>query len=647
MPGGLEYLGRSGCPAPGRLVYLLRFFELIALFGLFVQAFLAWIFVAVLRSIRLKPTPQAFHSFFWAFTSLAVGLTLMSYRFAQVHGVGGQRNVLWVDGQLRPMLCYALYMGLKATFAALLVRGGYELAGRREPALVRRLYLPVIVLMAAAPLLSPGIDGLLAIQAPVMICAALAALAVIRPLRIRDSGSHIVYWSLIGMALSWGFHAAIVTADYWFDMLVPLSLNSFLDLAVQLTLGIGLLVSMFESNHRRWVEAEEERERLRRSLEKDEKLRALGTVVSGVAHELNNPLTVIVGYAAALRKHAMHEQQARIIGEQAERCRVIVRSLSALAGQSVHPRETIEFSQLAGHVVRGLGQELLEDRSINVEAPSSLSFRADRVGIEHVLRNLVKNALQASPLGGVVTLGARPLDDGVELFVEDEGPGVPVSERERLFEPFYTTRSPGKGTGLGLSMAHSIVRAHHGMISVGEREGVSGASFRVRIPGHAEDAGRDTLHSVPKPRDPRLLVVDDDKAVRTVLRSHAENRGWQVTEAGSAEEALQEPLHEVGAILCDLRMPGMGGIGFHDELHERDAVLLEKVVFATGDYSSEDTVHFESRCDRPLVHKPFNFDHLFRCLGAVANKAGHGNNSDPARSAKRGRHRGQRKGLPS
>ena len=617
-------------------MYLLLFTELLALFGLFVQAFLAWIFVAVLRAIRTKPAPQAFRSFLWAFTALAVALTLLSYRFALAHDVGGERNALWVDGQLRPMLCYSLYMGLKAAFAVLLVRGGYELAGRREPALVRRLFLPLVALMAAAPLQFPGIDSLLVIQTPMMVGAALAARAAIRPLRTRDAGARILSWSLIGMALSWSSYVAIITADNWFDMQVPLSLNSFLDLAVQLTLGIGLLVSMFESNHRRWVEAKEERERLRRSIEKDEKLRALGTVVSGVAHELNNPLTVIVGYAAALRKNPAHEEQVRIIGEQAERCRVIVRNLSALAGQSVHPRETIEFNRLAGHVVRGLEKELLGNRRVRVDAPTGLSFRADRVRIEHVLSNLVKNALQASPSGGTVTLGARPMDSGVELFVEDEGPGVPVSERERLFEPFYTTRSPGEGTGLGLSMAHSIVKAHHGTITVGEREDGRGASFRVFLPVRAEKAGRGTEHAPTRPRDPRLLVVDDDKAVRTVLRSHAENRGWQVTEADSAEEALRKPLHEVGAILCDLRMPGIGGIGFHDALHERDSLLLEKVVFATGDFSSEDTVDFESRCDCPLIHKPFDFDHLFRTLGTVAGETGdHGEAHEHAGSAER------------
>ena len=598
-------------------MFLLQVIELLALIGLFVQAFVAWVFVAVLASIgRREPTGSGYRSFRRAFVAMAVSLTVMSVRFFSAHDVSTPTD-LWADGQPLTTASYAVYMALKAFFGLLLIHGSYELVGRSIPTWLRRTRTPIILATGAFALFVPLIDDLLLVQAPVMIGCALIAARVLRPLRQSGSGPRIVIGSLIALAITWIVHAGSVIADHWVSMRPVLSFNSFVDLGVQLMLGIGLVISLLQSTHRRLLEAEQERERLRRAIEKDEKLRALGTVVSGVAHELNNPLTVITGYADMLLDDAPTSAAAEIIGEQADRCRGIVRNLSALAGQSVHPSQRIVVEDLAQRVVRGLSpKSTAEGRHVVVEPMDGLELTADLIGVEQTLANLVVNGLQASPPGGTVTVSARAVLSGIEIRVADEGPGVPDELRERLFEPFFTTKAPGKGTGLGLSIAHAIVNGHGGRISVEDNASGTGATFCVFLPNPgAQDAAHES--TLPAGAPDRLLVIDDDEAVRKIVRQQAERRGWKVHEAPTAEAALSMPLTEAGAILCDLRMPGMGGIGFHDRLAAEHSELLERVVFVTGDLASPVSARFHERCERPLLHKPFDYDTLFQRLAEV------------------------------
>ena len=599
-------------------MFLLRILDLFALITLFMQAFLAWVFVVVLASIRERDSTQAaFRSYLRAFLALSVGLTALSLRFLRGRDVSDFSGA-WEDGQLSAILCYVLYMGSKGLFAAWLVSGSYQLSSRGTPRWLRAACWPLVAILALVPVVVASIDDLLLIQAPVMIAGALFASHALRPLHSIGSGQRIVNASLLGMALAWALHAGVVISDRWFDMQPVLSMNSLIDLGVQVALGIGLVVVLLENSHRRALEAEQERERLRQMLERDAKLRALGTVVSGVAHELNNPLTVILGHAELLLREDPARPGAQVISDQAERCRGIVRNLSVLAGQSDHPRQTIELEDLARRVVRDLPGELCsQGQRVRVEDMRGLTCCADRIGLEQVLENLLVNALHASPAGGTVTLRGRADASGVDLRVIDEGPGVPRELRERLFEPFFTTKAPGEGTGLGLSIVHAIVRAHGGTLEVLEGPAGRGAEFRVHLPDGSPlpDVTPESPVEAPTQVNARsLLVIDDDAAVRAVVRAQAERRGWQVREAASAEEALALTLTEAGALLCDLRMPGMGGAGLHARLADEEPELLGRLVFFTGDRASPDTAEFSRTCACPLIEKPFDFDELFEVL---------------------------------
>jgi signal transduction histidine kinase/CheY-like chemotaxis protein len=519
-----------------------------------------------------------------------------------------------------------LYMGLKATFAVLLVEGGYALADRSAPRALRRAY-PIVILGAAAiPLVVRESTPLLVAQAPVMVAAAAVSWRALAQRPADSTGLRIVRAGLGGLAAAWLVHATAGLAageSTWAHYC--LSLNSLVDLGVQLLLGTGLVLTLLQDTHRRLLSAEAEGAALRRALDRDEKLRALGTLVSGVAHELNNPLTVILGYAEELSAAPGAADAARIVGEQAERCRGVVRNLSALAGQSVHPWEDLAAEDLIARVVRGLPPG---PRGVSVLRTgfAGLRFRADRIGMEQVFANLLLNALQASPPGGTVRLTARATPDGVEFTVSDEGPGIAAEHLPRLFEPFFTTKGPGEGTGLGLSVAHAIVRAHGGTLAAEAAPGGRGALFRLQVP-RRDGASTPNAEVVARAEGAAagaaartLLVVDDDSAVRSVIRRQAERRGYQVTEAAAAEEALPPRLDPAAfdAIVCDVRMPGIGGAGFHDALARGAHGALERTVFVTGDLASPDAVRFSRRCRRPLVPKPIDFGALFSVLGGGA-----------------------------
>ena len=600
-------------------MFLLEVFQLFGLVGLLVQTFVAWIFVALLVSMeRQDSSREAFRHFLRGFFALALSLTVLSARFFRTHDVTYTSN-LWSDGQLLPTLCYSLYMALKIEFGLRVVIGSHLLVGTPVPRWLLRAHLPAVVASTLPPFFVPDIDPLLAVQAPAMIAVALLALRGLRPYRERTTGIRFIRIALTGLCLSWSVHALAVFADGKWGAQYWLQMNSFVDLGVQLLLGVGLVVSIFQIAHRKQLAAERERERLQQSIARDQKLTALGGVVSGVAHELNNPLTVILGYAE-LQQESPDQENAAIILEQAQRCRGIVRNLSALAGQSVQRRTPNNLSEMLDRCIRGLPPKLTRDnRRVEVDCPQDLELVCDGFGIEQVVVNLVANALQATPPDSTVRVYAQRQNGHIQLRVTDEGPGVPEEFKCQLFDPFFTTKQPGQGTGLGLSIAHAIVRQHDGTIEVESSRGTgdessSGAAFSVTLPAVSAEPETSAPSTPPPARNRQLLVVDDDRAVRSVMCQVAQRRGWDAVASPSAEEALALDWGNVDAVLCDLRMPGMGGAGLHDELTASDPSRLERVVFFTGDLASSDAIQFSDRCTRPLLEKPVDYDELFALL---------------------------------
>ncbi len=610
-------------------MFLLDRIGFLALAGLLAQTGMSWLFAGLL-AVLLKDhdRPRHLRAWCWAFVALATGLSVMCFRFFRAHDdFGVYDRELWRDGG--PLVCaiYSGYLVAKVLFAQLLIRGVAGLAERQRPVPLRRLEPIVIGCHGALPWLVGDVNELLALQVPMMVGYCLVARSLLpEPARPGLVGRRLVRIALLATAVVWLAHGTAAIGcqvsghpawSLW------LALNSYVDSGVELLLGAGLIVTLLQDVHERLHTAEQEQSRLRSEAERDEKLRALGVLVSGVAHELNNPLTAILGFAEELGDPEQGAYAGQIVREQAERCRGIVRSLSSLAGECVHPREVVDCRAVVERVARGFAPQLQDSgvalQLVLSEVPAII---ADPTAIEQVIANLITNALQVSPLDGTVRIAVSADAATVVIDVDDQGPGVPHELRTRLFEPFFTTKAPGRGTGLGLAVAFAIMRAHAGQIVVDEKPSGRGARFRLRLPiANREQIERATIHTQPAPRVTRrrLLVIDDEAAIRAVLRRRGQQLGWDVDAVDCAEEALQRLAdRRYDVVLCDVRMPGIGGQGFHQQLRKRAPNMLDRCLFFSGEVASPDVTAFAASLSAPMITKPFDFAELFRRAAQVA-----------------------------
>lgn len=609
-------------------MFLLDRIDFLALVGLFTQTALTWVLLAVFTMLRgegggWSPVRR------WAvaFAALAVALTAVSVRFFFAFDLTPPPG--WGDGDLRVRVLYATYMAGKAMFSILLVIGAFGLARRRDPPWIGRLGGVLVLVLGLSPFAVESINTLLVVQAPLVAVCALVAWSVLRRAEPADAtGYRLVRAGLLGTFLAWLVHGVcawvVVPGEHALANYL-LAFNSHIDAAVELVLAAGLIVALLQESAFRLRAAEAERARLRAEIERDTRLHALGTLVSGVAHELNNPLTAILGFAEELEDPERSRYAAQVVREQADRCRGVVRSLSALAGVRPEQREDVDLRALVERVGRGFERELERSGCRIALAPGGPQVASvDRIGVEQVLTNLIANAIHASPPGGAVGVDVRGDGAHVELDVTDDGPGVPASARDRLFEPFYTTKPRGEGTGLGLAVAFAIARAHRGLLSVGDRrDGRRGGRFTLRLPrasadelqvGRTEAAGRDgsARASASAVAPGSLLVIDDESSIREVVRLRLEREGWKISEAPSgaaALELLRDGL-DPDVILCDLRMPGLGGDGFRRELERTAPDLLARCIFFSGDLTSPEAMAFSRRSAAPLLSKPLDFGEL-------------------------------------
>lgn len=379
-------------------------------------------------------------------------------------------------------------------------------------------------------------------------------------------------------------------------------------------------------------------ERQRDALRQSEKLSAMGTLLAGVAHELNNPLAIVMGRASLLEEKAegtaVHGD-ARRIREAAERCGRIVRTFLNMARQKPPSRSPVQVGDIARAAADMLGYTL-RSHGIQVElqlADGMPQVQADADQLGQVVLNLMVNAQQA--LEGVhgarrlqLSAGVEPLREGREprvwLRVADNGPGVPAAVREQLFEPFFTTKAAGFGTGLGLSVSRSIVREHGGelMLELPGPDAPGGASFRLSLPisGEAGGASAPLLDAGPGESHARVLVVDDEAEIADLMRAVLEGAGFDVATAESGAVAL-ELLAEArfDAIVSDVRMPDLDGAALWRAVRERQPHLARRVLFVTGDTLSPQArqVFEESGCSS--LDKPFaNADLLTAVLATLA-----------------------------
>lgn len=607
-----------------------------ALICLFIQCVIAWVFAAFFAGLAPRQTPWV-QSWLLAFIGLGVALAAISWRFLLAHRHMG--NVLLVgEGVLLTRLFYGVYLAGKFVFLWCLVGGVTVLRSGAWLRLPMRVGLALIAAGVGLGAVLPTVETILLVQAlPVIVAFAYSAwLLRSRTAERREVGRFVVASVLWAWALVWIAYALSTVAvgvlhpvagTIWN---LPLQLNSFLDMTLQIVLSTGMVILVLQQAQKAELRALAERDSLREKIDRGEKTRAMSLLVSGVAHEINNPLTAILGYAEELASDApeVRRHAAQVVTQQAERCRNIVQRLSILGRQAPATRESIDVETLIRRVADGFRPQFAQAHAIlDLQlAPGRCVLYAEPAALEQVLTNLLANALQVSVAGAIVVLATEVSDVHVRFLVEDQGPGVPPADRKHVFEPFWSTKHAAKGTGLGLAVAKALVESHGGVIEVGDRPG-GGARFVVTLPcadGSASPQVAPPLQVGPVPQDRhglRLLCVDDEPLVRATIVRRAQSEGWQVVEEEGAEAALERILtrgEAFDAIACDLRMPGIGGVGFHDRLLELAPQVLRRVVFITGDLVSPDAATFAARCRAPIVTKPFVLSDLFAKLREVA-----------------------------
>jgi two-component system NtrC family sensor kinase len=392
--------------------------------------------------------------------------------------------------------------------------------------------------------------------------------------------------------------------------------------------------SLFDLSER--AAAQSEIERQREALRQSEKLTAMGSLLAGVAHELNNPLSIVMGRAALLAEkldgHPLAADAQRI-HEAAERCGRIVRTFLNMARSRPANRSEVALNDLATAAVDMLAY-VLRSHGIAVTLdllPGLPPVKADADQIGQVVLNLIVNAQQA--LGArdhgrrlTVSTGVAPMTDGdrrrtprVWLRVRDNGPGIAAGLRERIFEPFFTTKSEGVGTGLGLAVSRSIARDHGGELTL--QDDGDGACFCLQLPVSGEPEATETEPAPLAGTDEcsaRVLVVDDEPEIAELIGEMLSGAGYEVMTAESGAVALAMLAEaRFDAIVSDLHMPELDGAGLWREVKRLHPKLARRMLFVTGDTLSPIARQFlhEARCDS--LNKPFAKAELLARVAAL------------------------------
>jgi len=392
-----------------------------------------------------------------------------------------------------------------------------------------------------------------------------------------------------------------------------------------------IVSSTLDLTERRAVEAEMARQR--EALHQSEKLTALGSLLAGVAHELNNPLSVVVGQALLLQETVSDSKivkRATKIGAAADRCARIVRAFLAMARKRPPERTEVDINDLITSIVEMLAYSLrTESIELMVDLAANLpSVWGDGDQLNQVFVNLLVNARQAlaNSEGTRMIAVSSEYDaarDRICVRVADSGPGIPDDIRSRIFDPFFTTKEIGVGTGIGLSVSYGIVEAHQGAIQVQSEPG-QGATFVVELPAAKAEqiASAGSLHGGAPARSCSILVIDDEPEIAQTMSDilGADGHEIEVTDSGAAALRLLAE-RDFDVILCDLRMPDLDGQGLYEALKERKPQILDRIAFVTGDTFGRKAAEFFEQTGLPHLEKPFTPDEVRRIVERIIGSA--------------------------
>ncbi|HXA17436.1 MAG TPA: response regulator [Thermoanaerobaculia bacterium] len=370
----------------------------------------------------------------------------------------------------------------------------------------------------------------------------------------------------------------------------------------------------------------------REQLHQNEKLAALGTLLAGIAHELNNPLSVIM-HQITLLQAELNDDPRQVRAARAlhavNGCSRTIKNFLALARHEPPRREPVSINEVVQAAIDLVAYSLrIDDIGVELELFEPMrSVSGDPQQLERVVLNLMNNAqyaLRSRP--GPRTLTLRSSIDAigkrVVLQIADNGGGISPEIRSRIFDPFFTTKPTGEGTGLGLSLCHGIISAHNGTIAVSS-EADSGTTFVISLPmGSCVSAGPEVaVRAASPPPALRILVVDDNPDVAMAFSDILSAQGHLVDIAGTSRAAL--PLIETGAyavVVTDMRMPDLDGPALYREVTKRCPLLAKSFLFITGDTFSSETNRFLKETGAVYLGKPCTFDEVDSAVEQVLRR---------------------------
>jgi two-component system NtrC family sensor kinase len=369
-----------------------------------------------------------------------------------------------------------------------------------------------------------------------------------------------------------------------------------------------------------------------------EKLSGIGEFVAGVAHELNNPLTSVMGFADLLQQANMPESERRyldMIAKSAKRCQKIVASLLSFARRHAPERKVVCVNEIVESAVEILQYQM---RTSNIEVIMQLDPRlpateVDSHQMQQVFLNIINNAKQAMEgrdVKGCLRVTTETADGRVRVIFSDNGPGIPPENITKIFNPFFTTKEVGKGTGLGLSLCYGIVSEHGGTITPYSKPG-EGATFVIELPitrALADAAEKKATAPLPPQAKnegvgKRVLVIDDEDTILQMISAALTMNGYKVDVARDGEAALRRlGQYHYDLALCDWKMPGLNGEQVYERLHATNPEMSRRLIFITGDTVNEKTQEFLSSRHKVCLSKPFTLGEFRSAINRVMTAGG-------------------------
>ncbi|MFC1949475.1 MEDS domain-containing protein [Chloroflexota bacterium] len=379
-------------------------------------------------------------------------------------------------------------------------------------------------------------------------------------------------------------------------------------------------------------QAEEREKQLQNDLHATSRLATVGEMAAGISHEINNPLTGVVGFSDLLLKKDLPEdikKDISIIHEGAQRIASIIDRMLRFARQTKSERTQVNINDI---IEATLTMRASEMRTGNIKVASELApdlplTSADAGLLQHAFLNIILNAEMAMKLAhrkGKLTVKTERIDNTIRVSFKDDGSGIAKENLEKIFNPFFTTQGPDKGTGLGLSICYSIVTQHDGKIYAESTLG-KGATFFVELP--IVDKGEQLKLDEPVAGESKskckasILVVDDDPTVQEFITAVLTEEGHEVEIVDNGNDAMEKLSdEEYDVILLDIKLPGMSGIEIYEQLQISSKSLTGKVIFITGDVMSVDTMDFIKSAQTSYIAKPFDAAQLLKEIDRIINQ---------------------------